>query len=130
MFEKASRMKLRIESAKGLISVEDLWDIDLIARTTNGLSLDNIAKGLYRKVKDMDTTSFVVKAVEGDTRTELAFDIVKHIIAVRLAEADVRRNAESVKAKNQKILEIIGAKENEKLMSASLEELRAMLGEA
>ena len=29
MFQKASRLKLRFDSPKGLLSVEDLWDLPL-----------------------------------------------------------------------------------------------------
>ena len=41
LFEKASKMKLRFSTTKGVLSTEDLWDLSLE-------SLDRIAKNLKR----------------------------------------------------------------------------------
>ncbi len=41
MFEEASKLKLRFETTRGLVAVEDLWDIPLIGN--NGFSLDILA---------------------------------------------------------------------------------------
>ncbi len=44
MFEKASRLKLRIATAMGQLTVEDLWDLNLA-------TLNAIAKGLNKQLK-------------------------------------------------------------------------------
>jgi hypothetical protein len=123
MFQKAARKKLRFESPQGLLSVEDLWDLPLQSGKAN---LDDIAKALFRRVKDQDNVSFVVKSKTQDDTLQLKFDIVKYIIDVRLAEAEVADTAKINKEKKQQILAIIAAKENESLMGTSLDELRKM----
>jgi hypothetical protein len=122
MFEKASRIKLRFPISKGLLSVEDLWDIPLISK--NDVCLDSIAKNLNNTIKNANTESFVLKSVERDTTSELAFEIVKHIIKVRLEEEEARSIAKANRDKKQQLLALIAQKETEQLAGQSLEELR------
>ena len=129
MFEKATRLKLRFDSPQGALSVEDLWDIPLTSTRANVANLDNIAKALFKQVKEADTTSFVVKAKQADETVQLQFEVVKHIIDVRLAEAEKAEEAKSNKAKKQMIMSIIAQKKNEQLMGAPLEELEKMVAE-
>lgn len=124
MFEKASRLKLRFETTKGSISVEDLWDISLVGKS---LCLDNIAKLLFRKLKASDVESFVLKSPKADDLLKLRFDIVKYVIDVRLKEAELAEQAKTRKEKKQKILAIMADKEDQTLRDASLEDLKKML---
>jgi hypothetical protein len=130
MFQKASRSKLRFESAVGLLTSEDLWDLPLSSK--GGACLDSITIALHRKLKeDGGSESFVVrnKAPGGQAPEEvlkLKFDIVTHVIDVKMAEADAADLAKANRDKKQRLLQIISEKENEKLMDSSLEELRAM----
>jgi len=126
MFEKASKIKLRFETPKGLLTVEDLWDIPL---TGNGANLDDIAKGLYRKLNTDDVESFVVKVKSHDALTQLAFDIVTHIINVRLEVAEKAEKAVALREKKQKIMSIMAMKEDQSLQESSMEDLRKMLDE-
>jgi len=126
MFEKASRMKIRFESPKGNLSTEDLWDLPLTA-VNNGACLDNIAKDLHRKLKDSDTESFVVKSKNLDAVLQLKFEVIKRVIEVRLNEAEAAERIKESKEKKQKLMSIIAQKEDEKLLGASLEQLRAMV---
>lgn len=124
MFEKASRMKLRFDTAVGAITVEDLWDLPLTSNRTT--SLDDVARSLHQQIKDETEVSFVTTASTASAKLQLGFDIVKHIIDVRLAE----REAETLRAQNrekkQKLLSLIAEKEDEGLKQSSVEELRAM----
>ena len=126
MFEKASRMKIRFESPKGNLSTEDLWDLPLTA-VNNGACLDNIARDLSRKLKDSDTESFVVKSKNLDAVLQLKFEVIKRVIEVRLNEAEAAEKVKESKEKKQKLMSIIAQKEDEKLLGASLEQLRAMV---
>ena len=59
MFEQASRLKLRFTTARGSLSVEDLWDLPLTS-TTGKPNLDDIAKSLNRELRaTSEETSFV-----------------------------------------------------------------------
>lgn len=120
MFEKANRVKLRFHTEQGMLSVEDMWDLSLT-------KLDNVAKGLFRQLKESDEVSFVKPVPSDDKGTQLKFDIVKHIIEVRVAERDAAELARQNKEKKQLILGIIAQKENEALSQTSLDELRAMV---
>ena len=127
MFEKASRLKLRFPSPKGSLAVEDLWDLPLTS-TTGKANLDDLARELHQSLEGQKLGSFVTKATPTATGTQLQFDIVLHVINVRLAENEAAAQREAASAKKQQIMEIISRKETESLSNASLDELRAMLG--
>ena len=132
MFEKASRAKLRFETALGALSVEDLWDLPLLSdKRRNGVCLDGLAQALSRELKESDVESFVLKQPTAESaprrKLQLAFDVVKHVIDVRLAEQTAAENAEKARQKKQKIMEIIAGKEDEALKGSSVEELRTLL---
>lgn len=114
MFEKASRIKLRYSTNRGVLSVEDLWDLSLE-------QLDPIAINLNKRLKESQTESFI-KTRTKDT-IELKFNIVKHIIDVKLQEQEERIVAAEKKAKRQKILDLMAKKQDAELESKSYEEL-------
>ena len=128
LFEKASRMKLRIETDKGNIAIEDLWDLPLI-HTKKSLCLDDIARILNKKLKDSEGESFVLKTTKTDETLSVAFEIVKHIIAVKLEEAETAKREKAIKEKKQQIMAIIADKELDHLKGASMEDLQRMLNE-
>lgn len=128
MFEQASRLKLRFESSRGLLTVEDLWELPLQS-STGRPNLDGIAIGLYEQVKHTaDIPSFVNPTTENEQAStlQLAFDIAKHIIGVRVAERDELKLASERREKKQRILELIARKEDEALGERSVDELRAL----
>ena len=125
MFEKAARLALRFTTPKGSLTVEDLWDLPLTS--ASGASLDNIAKGLNRQIKEATTESFVVKTSKADAELQLKFDIVKHIIEVRLAENEVAKNAAAKKAEKAKLLEVLSRKQDAALEQKTPEEIEQMI---
>lgn len=125
MFEKASRQKLRFDSVKGQLTAEDLWDLPLTS-STGRASLDDVARALHRQLKNGDDVSFVNKEQKSDTTVQLKFDIVKHVIDVRLAENEAASLARANKEKKQQLLGIIALKETEQLMGTQLDELRKL----
>lgn len=125
MFEKAARFKLRFETPLGNLSVEDLWDLPLTSN--RNVSLDDVARNLHRSIKEAEEESFVVKATSANEKLQLGFDIVKHIIEVRLAENEAEKTKAENKAKKQKLLSLIADKQDESLKASSVEELQAMV---
>ena len=127
MFEKAVRTKLRFDTSVGSLSVEDLWDLPL---TTKGRpNLDDIARALHKKLRSGDDVSFVETERKSDATIQLAFDIVKHIIDVRLAENAATRLEKERADKKQKIMSIIAAKQDESLQNMSLEDLTKLMAD-
>jgi hypothetical protein len=124
MFEKASRLKMRFPTSQGSIAVEDLWDIPLTS-TTGKANLNDIAKGLNKVLKS-DEEDFVTVNRKSNSREQLAFDIVKHIITLRIAENEATATAAANRKKKQDILALIANKENEQLAGSSLEDLRKL----
>ena len=127
MFEQAARLKLRFETIRGFLSVEDLWDLPLQTARPGGVSLDEIAIALHRRIKNVAETSFVDETPKPDVETQLGFDIVKHIIAVKKAENAAALAARDKAATKQRILEIIAKKQDETLAASSIEELQRQL---
>lgn len=129
MFDIATRKKLRFETSKGLLSVEELWDLPLTS-ATGKTNLDSIALELHRELRGAaDVQSFVDETAKADTVVQLKFDIVKHIIDVRKKEnleaAQARVRAET----KQRLLAALERKQGEAIDALSEEELRKRLAE-
>lgn len=126
IFEQATRAQLRFSTPNGMLSVEDLWDLPLTS-TTKRANLDDVAKLLDNQIKNTASVSFVNDVSEVNTQTKLAFDVVLHIIKVRLAERAAAKTAADARAKKQKIMAIIEQKQDEALSAASIDDLQSML---
>lgn len=121
IFEYATRNKIRF-SFRGLISVEDLWDLSL----TN---LDSIYKELNKQSKQSEEESLLNIKTQEDELLNVQIEIVKHIVSVKLAEKEAREKASAKKAQKQKIMSIMAAKQDEALQNSSIDELQKMLDE-
>ena len=121
IFEYAVRNKVRFPF-KGMISVEDLWDLSL----TN---LDSIYKTLNKQVKQSEEESLLSTSANVNTELEVKIAIIKHNVSVKLTEKENAEKAAAKKAQKQKIMSIIATKENEALQNSSIEELNKMLDE-
>ena len=125
IFEKASRAKLRFPTPRGNLSVEQLWELPLDKGEVN---LYNLAQDLLTQVADKpaEKLSFFSKAVEVDETVELKFEIIKHIVTVRVAEAEANQNEAIKRSQRAELDALIAAKKAEAKQSLSLEELEAM----
>lgn len=119
MFEFALKNKVRFPY-KGLVSVEDLFDLSV-------RDLDGIFKTLNAQVKKSQEESLLTTKTKEDETLAIQIEIVKHIVKTKLDEVETAKQSKELKEKKQKIMEIIAAKQDESLKNASVEELRAML---
>ena len=126
MFEKATRLKLRFDTPKGLVTVEDLWDLPLTSNTGKA-NLDDIAKSLHFQLKENEQVSFVTPTAKENEPMALGFEIVKHIIQVKLTERDAAAQRAANAEKKQKIMAIIEQKQDAALGALSVEELGKMV---
>lgn len=124
MFEKATRLKLRIPTSRGSLGVEDLWDLPL----TGNLSLDTLAIGLSKRLRETAAcTSFVEPTAPVNEELQLSFDVVKHILDVKVKERDEAKSAHDKAAKKQQLLGILARKQDAELEGKTAEELTAMI---
>ncbi len=125
IFEYAVRNKLRFQSTRGALTVEQLWDLPLTSKDT--FNLDTVAKEINRFLKEQKEESFVQVKSDNETEAEIMLEIVKHIIAVKLNEANAAVEREQKRRERQRILEILAHKEDTELSNMSKEELVAKL---
>ena len=121
-FKIASKMKLRINTPQGVLSVEQLWDLPLTGLIK---SIREVKKIL--KKSDDDELSFLEESKVIDVENQLRFDVLKEVYLDKKKEADDARNEISKKEHNQKILALIERKKEDKLSSMSVEELEAKI---
>ena len=122
LFEAASRQKLRFDSKVGQLSVEDLWDLPLTSATK--ANLDQIAVELNRQLKG--TEESFVSTGKKNTVVELKFEIVKHVIGVRVAENQAKLDERAKAARKEQIETLIEEKKSEGLKALSIDELEAL----
>lgn len=122
MFEVASRQKLRFASNIGQLSVEDLWELPLTSATK--VNLDQIAVDLNRQLKG--TEESFVSTGKKNAVLELKFEIVKHIIGVRVAENQAKIDERNRAARKEQVEALIEEKKSEGLKALSLDELEAL----
>ena len=121
IFEMATKNKFRFPY-KGMISVEDLWDLNLD-------QLDAIYKTLNAEAKKNLEETLLTKKSSEDTVLDTKIAIIKHIFNAKL-EAAEKREAEAINAeKKRKILDILAKKQADSLENMSEEDLKKMLEE-
>ena len=126
IFEQATRRAIRFESTKGDLSVEQLWDLPLQSR--NQFDLDTIAKTVNRQLNDVTEESFVsVRENPAKETLSLKLELVKHIISVKLQEAEEARNRANKASEKEKLLRLLDEKQNEALRALTPEELQERL---
>ena len=119
LFKIAAKKKYRF-NYRGVISVEDLWDLDVEA-------LDSIYKNLKKQQKTSQEESLLETVSKEDKEINNKIEIIKIIVSDKLAAKEKAIKAAEKRIQNQKILEIMADKKDAALKEKSIEELQAML---
>ena len=127
MYKIASRKKLRIQTNRGMLSVEQLWDL-------SKEEIGELAKSIRKRINDQkgvtgDSELDFLKpsAQTEETIDELTFRILKDIYQTKQAEEDKAHCRAAARENNRKILELIAKKQDQELENKSIEELEKML---
>lgn len=121
MFEVATRTKMRFPF-KGMISVEDLWDLSV-------QNLDKVFKTLNSQRKEAQEESLLNAKASEDEALDTQIAIVKYIFDVKSEEHAAMVKAAENKEKKQKIMALMAKKDDEKMENMSKEELQKLLDE-
>jgi len=128
MYDIALRNKIRFASVKGLLTLEQLWDVPL--RSRDEFDLDTVAKGVNRALKAMSEESFVAtRRSLKQTFAETALELVKHVIAIKLDEEEkAGKRADRIKER-EKLLDALEKKQDGKLDEMTEDDIKKRLGE-
>ena len=121
LFKIATKKAYRF-NYKGLITVENLWDLSVE-------ELDKIYKSLKKQQRNNTEESLLQTVSTEDKELQNKIDIIKTIVNDKLVARDKAQKAAERKAQNQRILEIMADKQDAALKEKSLEELQAMLAD-
>lgn len=120
MYKEATRKRLRFNTSKGVVSVEQLWQFSTAELIT-------VIKDLNKLIGETTSQLDFIDAVTVQDDNQLRFDIAKDIYLTRKTEREAATAKQDAKEYNQKILEHIAEKEKSILASKSMDELKAML---
>lgn len=122
LFLRATRLKLRFQTTKGTMSVEDLWDLPLNALDALTVSLEDALSKTRRK-------SFITEEAKSNTELELQFEIAKVVIYARLEEAKVKKAAAEKRRQVEFLKGLRDKKKLEAFEALTAEELDKQLAE-
>lgn len=126
IFEAAARKKLRFPSNKGELTAEQLFDLPLESK--GGFDLDTVARTIDTNLKAASEGSFVsTKTSPERTDHALRLEIVKFVIADRLAENERKRMSADKAALRARLQDALARKQDAALENLSAEELAAQL---
>ncbi len=122
IFMRATKQKVRWETSKGVLSVEDVWDLSLE-------QLNTIAVKLNKEIKESGEENFLDDSPAVSPVVKLKFDVV---IAIMDHKKTLKAAAET-RAKNkeekQKLLRLLEQREDEEMASLSKEDILKKLGD-
>lgn len=125
VFEKAIRQKLRFVTMRGLLTTEDLWDLPLTSK--NNFDLNNVAQQANAEVKASGEESFVGESTPASATAVLKLEVVKSVIATKIAERDAEAARKEKRQKRDRLLELLANKEDAALQELTPDQIKEQL---
>lgn len=126
LYKYAAQHNIRFPSQRGALTVEDLFALPLSSRT--GFDLDNTAKAINQELKATGEESFVSTTVNPMKQPlEVALELVKDVIATKIAENAEAQARKTKSEERRKILDAISTKKDQALTASSVDELEKKL---
>ncbi len=132
IYKQAAQTKLRFESKRGLLTVEDLFTLPL---SQGEINLRDLAIAVNKKLAKSDTDIPDFLADEQTAQTveqqvyQLQLDVLKDVIETRKEEIAAATNAQKRNQERAAIRDLIAKKKQGNLEGLSLEELEEKLQE-
>lgn len=120
LFIEASRKGYRFHSPKGLLTVEDLWNMPINGSTNSINAVGRIIKG---QLKDSEEDEFSSTPSKENTVENNKLEIVRYIIKIKTEEKIAAATQADNKRYKDKLLGILADKQNTKLLDKSEEEI-------
>lgn len=122
IFKQATIEKVRIQTSKGVIMVEDLWKADM-------KEMDAIASKLRRELADTNESLLPTKenTSKATKLKQLQYDLIAHVIKDRLAEEEEKANAKASAQRRQVLLAELERRQGAKLETMTDADLEAEL---
>lgn len=124
IFKKATKSQLRFATEVGQLTTEQLWSLNL-KQLANAIK--SVNKTLKESSEEEDELNFLSETPKKDSVNQLRFDILKEVYITKQEEIKSAQIQASNKAHNQKIMEMIERKRNQKLEDMSEEDLMKQL---
>lgn len=124
IFKLAAKQKLRFQTTKGPLSVEQLFDLPLDSQSRP--SLNQLYIQLSEEVKAAETRGLMETTRKSDVNT-LRLQIVEAVFNEKRADNAAKSAELSESQKRAHIKQLIAQKKDEELAGKTVEELEAML---
>ena len=105
---------------RGNLTTEDLFSLSLT-------DLDALYKSLKRQLRSNEEESLLDEANPADAETRLKIEIVKAIVADKLADRDAVKARVEKAAQKQKLLEVLARKQDASLEQMTEDQIKAAL---
>lgn len=119
LFIQATKEKFRFFH-KGLIQIEDLWDLSLT-------DLDNMYRTYNKELKEMSEDSLLDEKEDFYSLLEKRIDIIKYVVRDKQERIRAEEQRLSDIVKKQKIMEELDKRKEESIKSLSTDELQEEL---
>lgn len=125
IFKKGTKLNLRFSSVRGNVSIEDLWVIPM--NSGDGFNMEQIAQTAHSELEKLGVKSFTGKSSGKTDVAELRMEIIKEVIADRIAEADAKIDAIKNKQRVAKLEAILMSRKEQADEEMSTEDIEKEL---